>query len=437
MSVVHRKGWCPGALRPMESGDGLIVRLRIMGGALSPDLAHAIAACAKDYGNGLIDLSGRANLQLRGVTRATLPALQARLDALGLLDIDPNAEAIRNILASPLAGIDPSAVLDIGSSIRALDERLRNDTRLHRLSPKFLFLIDDGGCFPMPSGSADIAFLARVEQSAFFFEIRLAGKRAGSCAIDDLSETAARLAYAFLKLRGADETIRRMADLTARIGTDAIAQAAGLTDMPNAAEDSCNVAPRVLGAHALGAHTALGLGIPFGRLDAQALHTLADAAETVEGGLRLSPWRAIFLVAKQTYPDLAGRMHDAGFILDEEAPIRSIAACSGKPACLHGATASQADAARLAPLARKLAASGIALHVSACAKGCAHPRPAPVTLIGRDGGYDLVLDAGAGDQPLLRGLDMPVVERLLQQLATTPPTERATLAHQFCVESQI
>ncbi|MHB8884855.1 MAG: precorrin-3B synthase [Methylovirgula sp.] len=437
MSVAHRKGWCPGALRPMESGDGLIVRLRIMGGALRPDLARALAACAIDYGNGLIDLSGRANLQLRGVTQATLPALQARLDALGLLDIDPNVEAVRNILASPLAGIDPSAVRDIGSSIHALDERLRGDTWLHQLSPKFLFLIDDGGCFPLPSGSADIAFLARADQPAPFFEVRLAGKRAGSCVIGDLSATGARLAYVFLKLRRADETIRRMADLTARIGTDAITQAAGLTDMPNAAEDSRNVAPRLLGTHALGAHTALGLGIPFGRLDAQALHRLADAAGAVDGELRLSPWRAIFLVAKQIHPDLAARMHDAGFILDEEAPIRAVAACSGKPACLHGATASQMDAARLAPLARNLAASGIALHVSACAKGCAHPRPAPVTLIGRDGAYDLVLDAGAGDQPLLRSLDVPAVERLLQQLATTPPTERAALTRQFRVEAQI
>ena len=24
----RRKGWCPGALRPMETGDGLLVRVR-------------------------------------------------------------------------------------------------------------------------------------------------------------------------------------------------------------------------------------------------------------------------------------------------------------------------------------------------------------------------------------------------------------------------
>ena len=437
MNRAHRKGWCPGALRPMASGDGLIVRLRIMGGALSPDLARALAGCARDYGNGLIDLSGRGNLQLRGVTQATLPALHARLAALGLLDADPATEVVRNILASPLAGIDPSAVLDIGPSIRGLDERLRSDTALHHLPPKFLFLIDDGGRFPLPLEPADIAFQAWVGKEEPFFVVHLGSQPAGSCAIDNVGETAARLAYAFLKLRGGDETIGRMRDLIARIGTDAVAQAIGLADMPKTADDSRNVAPRVLGSHALGTYAALGLGIPFGRLEGRALDMLADVAEAVAGELRLSPWRAIFLVAKHIEPALAGHLHDAGFVLDEDAAIRAVAACSGRPACLHGATASQADAMRLAPLARNFAASGIAFHVSACVKGCAHPRPAPVTLVGCAGAYDLVIYAGAGDQPLLHGLDVGTVEMLLQKLAATVPAARAARIRQFRAEGRI
>lgn len=435
MSVAHRKGWCPGALRPMESGDGLIVRLRIMGGALGPALARVLARCAQDYGNGLIDLSARANLQLRGVTHATLPALQAQLDALGVLDADPDAEAIRNILASPLAGVDPSALLNIGPSIRALDERLRNDRALHQLSGKFLFLIDDGGCLPLPLETADIAFLARPGKEEPFFAIHLGGEPAGSCAIDDLCQTAARLAYAFLQLRGADETIGRMADLIRRIGAETVARAAGL-DKPMLADDRSHHATRVLGFRALGGHMALGLGIPFGRLDAKALHMLADEAEATDGELRLSPWRAILIVAAHIDPDLAARMQEAGFILDEDTPIRAVAACAGKPACLHGTTEAQADAARLAPLARGFAATGIALHVSACAKGCAHPRPAPVTLTGRDGAYDLVLDEPATAQPLLHGLDLPAIEMLLPRLAATLPAERVVLVRQFSMETQ-
>ena len=60
----------------METGDGLLVRLRLTGGVLSTKNAHAIAACAIRYGSGLIDLSSRANLQLRGVSSETLQQAQ-------------------------------------------------------------------------------------------------------------------------------------------------------------------------------------------------------------------------------------------------------------------------------------------------------------------------------------------------------------------------
>ena len=73
MTAWEIKGWCPGALRPMQSGDGLVVRIRPPMGRLTPQQAQAIAKAAETHGNGIIDLSARANLQLRGVTEASHP----------------------------------------------------------------------------------------------------------------------------------------------------------------------------------------------------------------------------------------------------------------------------------------------------------------------------------------------------------------------------
>ncbi|HEX9857735.1 MAG TPA: precorrin-3B synthase, partial [Paracoccaceae bacterium] len=56
------QGWCPGALRPMLSGDGLVVRVRPRLGRLTPDQAAGIAALARAHGTGLLDLSARANV---------------------------------------------------------------------------------------------------------------------------------------------------------------------------------------------------------------------------------------------------------------------------------------------------------------------------------------------------------------------------------------
>ena len=56
----------------MQSGDGLVVRMRPRGGRLSAAQAAGIAELAERYGNGLIDLTSRANLQIRGVSEDEL-----------------------------------------------------------------------------------------------------------------------------------------------------------------------------------------------------------------------------------------------------------------------------------------------------------------------------------------------------------------------------
>jgi len=70
-----RKGWCPGARRPMPVKDGLLVRLRISGGIVAGAIMRGIAQAGRDHGNGLFDLSARGNLQIRGVRESALPAL--------------------------------------------------------------------------------------------------------------------------------------------------------------------------------------------------------------------------------------------------------------------------------------------------------------------------------------------------------------------------
>ena len=85
---MNARGWCPGALRPMRTGDGLLVRLRITGGILAAALAREIAACARSYGNGAIDLSNRGNLQLRGVTESFNFAAQDRMRFLLVASIE-------------------------------------------------------------------------------------------------------------------------------------------------------------------------------------------------------------------------------------------------------------------------------------------------------------------------------------------------------------
>ena len=95
------KGWCPGAYRPMMSGDGLVVRVRPRLARLTRRQVEGLCDLAGRHGNGFIDLTNRANLQIRGVSEAGHGAVLRGLAALHLLDSDPQMEGRRNILTAP------------------------------------------------------------------------------------------------------------------------------------------------------------------------------------------------------------------------------------------------------------------------------------------------------------------------------------------------
>ena len=393
----------------MASGDGLLVRIRPHGGVLPVRTARAVAEASRLCGNGLIDLSGRANLQLRGVSDGTLRALTDRLSELGLLDDDPDVESVRNVLGSPLAGLDPTALLDIRPLLGALERRLADDRALHALPGKFGFAVGDGGWPSLDSVSADIRFDAVAHAGGPLMRVGVGGTASsarplGLCRPEDLPETAARLSLAFLARRGTDP------DAPRRV-RDAIPAAAA---PPEPAEPKPD-AP--IGPFRVGGLPVLAIGAPFGRLTADGLAAIASAAEGARvAELRLTPWRSILLPAPDRIDALLRAVSSVAVVHPDD-PRLAITTCTGAPGCERGTTPTHADALRLASPARDLARSGIDVHLSGCAKGCAHPQRSRVTLVGRAGRYDLVLDGTASDEPAASELTPDSAAILFAKLA--------------------
>jgi precorrin-3B synthase len=420
MTMPAPKGWCPGVLRPMESGDGLIVRLKLTGGIVVLELAMKIADWSHRFGNGEIDLTSRANLQIRGVTDVTLPGLHDAIAEVGLLDDNPDGEAIRNVIASPLAGLDPDALLDIRPTVAALEARLTGDPELYALPAKFCFAVGDGGRFGLGDVWADVRFEAVAGPA---FAVRLDGALddlLGPCRPDDVPDIAARLAHVFLARRG---DARRMRDLVGRNGIAAIAEAASLPFLRRSREGgnpfrASAPVDEWIPAYAGMTRGVLGVGLPFGRISAENLRHLAEHAHkagTTE--LCLTLWRAILIPCSsaEAAERLARTLPPDAFILDPADPRRRVAACVGAPACRSATTGVRDDAGRLASLVPVTTF----LHVSGCARGCAHPRPALVTLVGSDGLYDLIRGGAPADSPTLRGLTLDEVAIYLRQMAAT------------------
>jgi precorrin-3B synthase len=409
-----RKGWCPGALRPMETGDGLLARVRAPRGRLSLDQADALADAALRCGNGLIGLSARANLHLRGLSERTLPDLHARLERLGLIDADPEVERLRNIVASPLDDIDVEASFDLEPSVAALETQLREDGRLRRLPAKFGFVVDTQGRLPLGDVDADIRFEAARDGT---FAVFLAGEDAlaAQCAPDAVGDVAARLGVVFLDLAGdGDATPRRMRMLVERDGAEAIFAKSALRVKPCRRSQQRPPLREVLGAHAYGAEIVIGAGAPFSEIEAARFKALIERARAFgAGSLRLTPWRA-FLVVGLDQPgaeSLVDAAAELGFIADGDDSRLRVAACPGAPACSHGLRPVRTDASDWAPLPPK--GDGIVLHVSGCAKGCARPTATAVTITATAKGYDLILAGRAADPPTRRDLTRAEVEQLL------------------------
>lgn len=373
------RGWCPGALRPMQSGDGLVTRIRPPLGRLTPAQAQAIAQAARTHGNGIIDLSARANLQLRGVTEASHGPLIDDLRAHGLIDPDIETESLRNLIVTPFRPAPPHqaegghparpARDDTDSLAVSLTSAL---TRLPRLPSKFGFALDTSPRPVLTGASADI----RVERSKDGqLILRPDGYRCGK-PVTDLATDVIAMADWFVASGGVSNGRGRMAALIARGIVPPGCTLAPADPLPTPAP----------GLHPDGTLVALA----FGQMRAETLSALAALGHEI----RPTPWRMLFLVGATSLPEVPGT------ITDPTDPILRITACTGAPGCPQGLGDTRTLARQLAPHLP----AGQSLHLSGCAKGCAHPGPEGLTLTATGQGYDLILGGTASDTPSLTGL---------------------------------
>lgn len=407
------KGWCPTLLSPMQSGDGWLVRVKPSAGMLSADAARLIADAAGRHGNGHIDLTSRANLQIRGLTPRSAQAFAETIIGAGLANAHALAEAARNVTASPLGPHDPSAAFDSHVIARDIEAMLEGEPALWTLPSKFGVLVDGGGALRLQDVTADIMVRANAGKLAVTLD---GGRLAALCDRPSLTERVKTLALAFLRLSAArSDKPRRMRALVMAVGEEAIFAEAGVA----AANTSVELNPEArapIGLILLGdqARNAFGIGLPFGRIEANSLHALADIVQRYgDGSVRTAPWRTLLLngIAVDDVARLSDEVEALGLIAEPTDPRLNIFACVGAPSCMSASVDARGDAAELAAAIR--VKRDEILHVSGCSKSCAYRGSAALTLVGRDGRYDLIRNGSAADRPSLTGLNLDQVEVLL------------------------
>ncbi|WP_041391113.1 cobalamin biosynthesis protein CobG [Sphingobium chlorophenolicum] len=339
----------------MLAGDGMLVRVRPPLGRLTAMQAIALSDAARRHGNGQIDLTNRAALQIRGVTEQSHPALLERLIALGLTDPDPVHEARRNFLLTP--DWEPS-----DDTARIAQDLLARIDDFPELPPKIGIAIDTGPAPSLTHVPADFRF-ERSESGALL--LRAEGRPLGtSTSPGTAAQDLIVLARWFIETGGASSG--RMARHKAPLP---------LPLLPEVAPAPSRSLQQLL-AQAPGPFH----GIPFGQLSTDSLAALAGQQGVI--ALRLSPWRGLILEGGTASPAHA-----------PTDPLLRVDACPGAPACPQASVPTRDLAARLAPLVDG------SLHISGCAKGCARASPADIVLTGRQGRFDLARKARAGSPP--------------------------------------
>jgi precorrin-3B synthase len=385
-AAIDVKGWCPGVLRPMQSGDGLLARVRPWCGALRLDEAKGLADASERFGNGHIDLTRRANLQIRGLSEKSVLGLQDAMERLGLVDRDAEVEAGRNIMVSPLTGLDPAEV-DVRPVARTLANLLARDAALYDLPSKFGFLVDGGGPVSIAGERADISLKALGRTMAVGIDTPAGTDWVGSTHAHNAAEVAAAIARIFIGLGREQGRLRDLSE--GAFGRLRAIVHKGLGPVGILSNES----RRLIGLKGL----AVGIAAPFGRLDAQQLRSFAGlAGEAGAADIRLSPWRALYVGARDgaAAQALMKGAHEIGLIVEASDPILRIDACPGAPAC----RSSSVDTRRIA---RRLAASAFtgSVHVSGCAKGCARSALADLVLVGEQGRYNVIRNGTTRDVP--------------------------------------
>lgn len=380
------RGACPALDAPMLTGDGYLSRVALID-AITPAQLAALCSLSLVRGNGILDISARGNLQIRGLTLASAARLEADVRALDL----PLREGLA-VEWSPLAGletgIDPRP---LGLAIMKAARPLQG-----RLAPKLSVVLETNDLIRFDELLADIRLVAAANAG---WNVLLGGTRQTGRAMGFVSDESAADCVAALLVHFAS------------LGPKTRGRQIDMSSLPK------NVQHHLKPATPLVSHTqqsrfglfavdhrthALRVALPFGQFKAQALAELAQQAEGfgIES-IRPAPDHSLIAFGHEK---ACANLHDVakqlGFIVKADDPLRQIDACPGSPSCNSARLETHTLGRFSARETSVLFDGSLRLHFSGCAKGCAHPTPSPLALIGTENGSHLVFCGKTTDTPI-------------------------------------
>jgi precorrin-3B synthase len=321
-----------------------MVRLRLPGGRISAGSLRRLTELAASYGNGILQLTSRAGIQLRGLPDPLPTDFVDALVAAGALPAVSH-ERVRNIVASPLTGLS-GGLVDLGPLTSALDAGLVAEPALADLPGRFLFVLDDGRG-DLVDLTFDLGYQATGPDGGYV--LVGSAERGLPVRTDEAVSTLLHLALAFTTAR-ADTGAWHVAELPAWVDT------LGLVPVAPVRSAAVTRLGRI--------GTAASVAVPLARLTLEQARVVEDVVGG--GSVVITPWRGLVL------PESAGRLDDlgaAGFVTDDDTAWAQLSACVGAPFCGRARIDTTEVAAALVGTGARLPRT----HVSGCERRCGAP----------------------------------------------------------------
>ncbi len=456
--------------------NSFMLRCRIPAGELTDAQLRGLASLSDEFGNGHAAITTRSNLQIREIAPRHLVRVLTRLQSLGLTSRGSGVDNVRNITASPTAGIDPQELLDTRPFAHALHHYILNQRDLYDLPRKFNVAFEGGGSIDTVADTNDIGFMAvRVPggthagegvhladgtpvavEPAIYFRVELCGitghrQLAADCGILVRPGEAVAVAAAMIRVfsRHGDRTDRKKARLKYLVekwGVERFLRetqtnlAFPLVRFPR---EACEQRPPALKHGHIGVYRQrqpgrnyIGVVVPVGLLTTRQMRRLADlAANYGSGQLRLTPWQNLLLpdIPDGFVETVKRQLVRIDLHPDATALTGGLVACTGSTGCKWAASDTKGHALALARHLEKRVHldQPINIHLTGCPNSCAQHYVGDIGLQGvkvQAGGstvegYHLVFGGGTGadaaiGRQVFTGLsfdEVPaIVERMLK-----------------------
>ena len=397
---------CPGLFYSTPAQDGLLYRLRIPGGIINYQQFQTIADIADNHGSGYIDITNRANIQIREIQQSINIEVLKKFQALALASTNAKIDHIRNIMTNPTAGIDTEELIDTRFLVKAWEEYITAHSPLGELSAKFSVCFDSGGKVSVRYQPNDIILAAELNNSNVYLRLYLSYGEKGEPAKDtgilckpaEAIQVLAALAETYLK--HIDTKNRRKLRLREIINNITVKEYLHQVQ-ENLKPAILKITKTPLRASAplreethIGVHSQrqtglyyIGIVLPLGRLETSQIRGLANIAKRYgDSNIRLTPWQNLLLtdIPQNQISEVEQEITNLG-LNSSPTDIKSfLVACSGKRGCAAASTETKDDALNLVKYLDSLMIldSSVNIHFSGCSKSCAQHTQADITLLG-------------------------------------------------------